>query len=50
MGWVGRANGQFLFKYAVMFIVLNLIITSNLKNVKPAPPLSDLRSRKHHHH
>lgn len=40
----------FIKVFSYVHRVLNLIITSNLKNGKPAPPLSNLRSRKQHHH
>lgn len=42
----GRANVCFLSYYIVQS--LKLVIISNLKNAIPAPPLSNLRSRKHH--
>lgn len=46
-GRVGMVNGQFLLSYYYVHRFLKLVITLNLKNVMPTPPLSisNLRSR-----
>lgn len=48
-GW-GREGQRSIFKLLQCSQIWKLIIISNLKNVMPAPPLSNLRSRKQHYH